>query len=105
MSARHGKIKIDGILEINRKKYIALSFIQGRSACWVKKPFLAEYNEAACWIDELKPAFGDRAFFFEEEGSALMGQDNSNGESDTLPCANQQFFYPEHRFDCINHSA
>ncbi|BBO83119.1 hypothetical protein DSCO28_36850 [Desulfosarcina ovata subsp. sediminis] len=64
MSARHGKIKIDGIPEINGRKYIAMSFIQGRSDSWVKKPFFAEFDESARWIDELRPAFGDKTFFF-----------------------------------------
>ena len=78
MSALHGKIKIDGIPEINGKKYIAMSFIQGRSSDWVKKPFFSEYDEKACWINELKPAFGDKAFFFEREQFESLGLDDRN---------------------------
>ena len=74
MSARHGKVKIDGIPEINGKKVISMSFIQGRSADWVNKPFFAEFNDRACWIDELTPAFGDRTFFFEASDAAFMGR-------------------------------
>jgi KamA family protein len=72
MSARHGKIKIDGIAEIKGKKYISMSFIQGRSADWVNKPFFAEYDKQACWIDALKPAFGEKTFFFDKRGSRVM---------------------------------
>lgn len=82
MSARHGKVKIDGIPEINGKKYIAMFFIQGRSSDWIKKPIFAEYNENACWIDELKPAFGGNAFFFEDEDSGFKGIDDFNAEAD-----------------------
>ncbi len=67
MSAHQGKIKIDGLPMINGKKYIAMSFIQGRSSDWVNKPFFAEYDKDACWFNELRPAFGDKKFFFENE--------------------------------------
>jgi KamA family protein len=75
MSANQGKIKIDGIPEINGKKYLSMSFIQGRSSDWVKKPFFAEYNETACWLDELEPAFGDDAFFFNRDESGFSVSD------------------------------
>ncbi len=65
MSTLQGKIKIDGIPEINGKKYIAMSFIQGRFSEWVKKPFFSEYDDKACWIDELQPAFKEKNFFFD----------------------------------------
>ncbi len=105
MSALHGKIKIDGIPEINQKKYISMSFIQGRSSDWVKKPFFAEYNENACWIDELKPAFGDKTFFFKEEDSGCMELDGFHAETNDLSCAIRQACRPEHLLGCINHSA
>ena len=44
-----------------------LRFIQGRNKNWVQKPFFAEYNENATWIDDLKPAFGEKEFFFDAE--------------------------------------
>ena len=84
MSALHGKIKIDGIPQINGKKYIAMSFIQGRSSDWVKKPFFSEYNENACWINELKPAFGDKTFFFEREKVGSLGFDDFIDEAGLL---------------------
>lgn len=105
MSTLHGKIKIDGIPEINRKKYIAMSFIQGRSSDWVKKPFFAEYNENACWIDELKPAFGDKAFFFEEKDSGFLGMNDVNDEADILSCAIRQSDSPDYLLDYMDYSA
>jgi L-lysine 2,3-aminomutase len=78
MSAHQGKIKIDGIPEIKGKKYISMSFIQGRSSNWVKKPFFSEYDERACWFNELKPAFGDKTFFFERDKSGPPELENSN---------------------------
>jgi len=41
--------------------------IQARNPDWVAKPFFAEYNEKAKWIDEIKPAFGKNNFFFEKD--------------------------------------
>ena len=105
MSARHGKIKINGIPEINRKKYIAMSFIQGRSPEWVNKPFFAEYDENACWVDELKPAFGDNSFFFEDEDSRFAGIEDFNDETAVLSCAIRQSHNPDHFLSCINHNA
>ena len=71
MSCIPGKVQIPGVSEfpVNgvNKKTIALRFLQGRNPDWVARPFYAEYNEDAIWIDDLKPAFGEKNFFFEEE--------------------------------------
>ncbi len=66
MSATPGKVLIDGVTTINGKKVLSLRFIQGRNPEWVQKPFYAEYDENAIWLDDLKPAFEDK-FFFEDE--------------------------------------
>ncbi|MEJ2157041.1 MAG: lysine 2,3-aminomutase [Desulfobacteraceae bacterium] len=71
MSALPGKIRIDGLPNIKGKKYIAMSFIQARSADWVTKPFYSEYDKLACWINELKPAFGEEKFFFDRDESGF----------------------------------
>jgi hypothetical protein len=34
--------------------------IQARDAELVGRPFFAEYDPAAVWLDDLKPAFADR---------------------------------------------
>lgn len=67
MSAHPGKIKIIGPAIINDEEVLVLSFIQGRNADWVKRPFFAEYDEDATWLDDLRPAFGKKRFFFETE--------------------------------------
>lgn len=66
-SATPGKIQVLGVTEIHGKKVIALRFLQGRNPDWVHRPFFAEYDEHATWVDELVPAFGEERFFFEEE--------------------------------------
>jgi len=66
MSATPGKVLVDGTPTINGKKVISLRFIQGRIPDWVQKPFFAEYDEKAIWLDDLKPAFEEK-FFFEDE--------------------------------------
>ena len=66
MSATPGKVLVDGVTTINGKKVIVLKFLQGRNPDWVSKPFFAEFDENAIWLDDLKPAF-DEKFFFEDE--------------------------------------
>ena len=66
MSATPGKVVVDGVTTINGKKVIVLKFLQGRNPDWVSKPFFAEFDENAIWLDDLKPAFEEK-FFFEDE--------------------------------------
>jgi KamA family protein len=66
MSAGPGKVQVVGASEINGKKVFTLQFLQGRNPDWVRKPFFAEYDEDAIWLDDLSPAFDDQ-FFYEEE--------------------------------------
>lgn len=66
MSATPGKVLVDGTATIDGKKVVSLRFLQGRNPEWVQKPFFAEYDENAIWLDDLKPAFGEK-FFFEDE--------------------------------------
>jgi KamA family protein len=67
MSANAGKIQVLGVSEAAGEKVIVMRFLQGRNPDWVHRPFFAQYNETATWINELKPAFGEKSFFFEEE--------------------------------------
>jgi KamA family protein len=67
MSAGPGKVEVQGITEIAGEKVFALRFIQGRNADWVQRPFFARFDPQATWLDQLRPAFGAEAFFFEEE--------------------------------------
>jgi hypothetical protein len=49
-------------------------FLQGRNPDWVAKPFFAEYDDKAIWLDELKPAFGEEKFFFENELNEIFNE-------------------------------
>ena len=66
MSATPGKVQVVGTTKLNDEKLLILRFLQGRNPEWVKEPFFAKYDENAIWLDDLKPAFGEK-FFFEDE--------------------------------------
>lgn len=66
MSAGPGKVQVVGASEVNGEKVFTLQFLQGRNPDWVRKPFFAEFDEDAIWLDDLEPAF-DSEFFYEEE--------------------------------------
>ncbi len=53
----------------------------------MKKPFFSEYDEKACWINELKPAFGDEAFFFERDTFESLELDDCIDETGELSYA------------------
>ena len=72
MSAGPGKVEIQGVTEIRGEKVFVLRFIQGRNPDWVQRPFFAQYDETATWLDQLKPAFGEESFFFEQEYNQLL---------------------------------
>ena len=65
MSASPGKVLVDGVTEVGGEKVFALKFLQGRDPSWVNRIFFAKYDSKATWLDDLKPAFGEDAFFFE----------------------------------------
>jgi KamA family protein len=65
MSCYPGKVEVLGIQEIRGEKVFVLRMLQGRNYEWCYKPFFAEYNPNATWIDDLKPAFGEKRFFFQ----------------------------------------
>lgn len=67
MSCNPGKVQVLGVEEIKGERVIALSMIQGKNPNWVNRPFFAKYDENAIWLNDLQPAFGKSAFFFERE--------------------------------------
>lgn len=71
MSAGPGKVEISGVSEINGEKVFVLRFIQARNPDWVQQPFFAKYDEKATWLNDLKPAFGEEKFFWEDEYNAM----------------------------------
>ncbi len=72
MSCTPGKVRIVGATEIKGEKAFVLEFIQGRESNWVARPFFAKYDEKAVWMDDLKPAFGNEEFFYEQEFSDMF---------------------------------
>jgi len=72
MSCTPGKVQILGTAEAMGRKVIVMRMIQGRNPDWVARPFFAEYDDKAIWLDELKPAFGEEKFFFEDELNEIL---------------------------------
>lgn len=77
MSSNPGKVQVLGVSEVNGEKVISLRMLQGRNPDWVLRPFFAKYDPDALWLDELKPAFGEEKFFFEDELKAIYHEDTS----------------------------
>ncbi|MDE1461639.1 KamA family radical SAM protein [Spartinivicinus poritis] len=82
MSAAPGKITVEGIEEIAGEKVIQLKFLQSRNPEWCNKIFYAKYNDKACWLSDLVPAFGKQVFFFEAE--LLKSTVNSVNNKDNI---------------------
>jgi KamA family protein len=74
MSCGPGKIQIAGISEINGEKVFILNFVQARNSRWTGRPFFARYNEMACWLNDLKPAFSQKEFFFENQYNKIIDE-------------------------------
>lgn len=72
MSDHAGKIQILGVQEVKGEKIFVLRFIQGRNPKWVHIPFFAKYDPKATWFNQLKPAFGEEKFFFEESKTKIQ---------------------------------
>ncbi len=64
MSATPGKVLVDGVAEIRGEKVFVLKFLQARDPGWTNRPFMARFDEKATWLDQLRPAFGEKEFFF-----------------------------------------
>jgi len=75
MSALPGKVQVLGISEIAGEKIITLRMIQGRYPDWAAKPFFAEYDDQALWYTDLRPAFGEEKFFFQDELENILKPD------------------------------
>ena len=72
MSCTPGKVRIIGVTKIKGEKAFVLEFIQGRNSNWACRPFFAKYDEEALWMTDLRPAFGNENFFFEEDLSEIL---------------------------------
>ncbi|WP_221315063.1 KamA family radical SAM protein [Sphaerisporangium krabiense] len=60
MSSTPGKVCVDGIAEVAGRRVFVLHLIQARDPSLVGRPFFAEYDPSAVWLDDLRPAFADR---------------------------------------------
>jgi hypothetical protein len=58
--------------------------LQGRNPDWAMRPFFAEYDEEATWLSDLRPAFGEKRFFYEDELEALHRGQQPQPQSDAL---------------------
>jgi L-lysine 2,3-aminomutase len=67
MSAGPGKVLVDGEATIHGERVLVLKFLQARNPRWVNRPFFARWDPAATWLRDLRPAFGEREFFFTRE--------------------------------------
>ena len=67
MSSHYGKIGVVGVETLYGQKVIALKFFQARNPAWMERLFFAEYDDRATWIDGLRPAFGEKEWFFERD--------------------------------------
>jgi L-lysine 2,3-aminomutase len=72
MSDHPGKIQVLGVQEVKGEKVFVLRFLQGRNPKWVDIPFFAAYDPRATWFNQLKPAFGEAKFFFEESKTPVI---------------------------------
>lgn len=66
MSTHPGKIVVDGVARVLGHDVFVLSFIQARQPAWVKQPFFATFDPDATWFTDLRPAWHEPGFFFEQ---------------------------------------
>jgi L-lysine 2,3-aminomutase len=76
MSADPGKVEVLGVTTVGARRVIALRMLQGRNPDWTMRPFFAEYDAEATWLSDLRPAFGETRFFFEDELEERYRQDD-----------------------------
>ncbi|TKY87900.1 hypothetical protein EX895_002996 [Sporisorium graminicola] len=93
MSASPGKIQVVGICELpsptpgagatrpGHEKVFVLRFLQGRNPDWCRETIFARFDPKASWFDELKPAFGEARWFFEQEYNELRSTSAELGSS------------------------
>jgi|SRR5690554_2722870 len=86
MSSLPGKVVIEGVTEIYGEKVFILNMLQGRNPEWCRKPFFAKYDPKATWLTDLRPAFGEDKFFYQDELNEIIKRNNGqiffDGESE-----------------------
>jgi KamA family protein len=81
MSCTPGKVQILGTAVVAGEQVMVLRFLQGRNPDWVGRPFFAQYDANAVWLNDLKPAFGETAFFFEKELAEIFSKNLKSEEN------------------------
>ena len=74
MSASPGKVEILGVSTIAGEKVFSLRFLQARNPRWTYRPFYAQFDASATWLDHLKPAFGESEWFWHDEYRSMITQ-------------------------------
>ena len=72
MSALPGKVQVLGATQIKDNEVFVLQMIQGRNPEWVLKPFFASFDDQVAWLDDLRPAFDQSRFFYQDELDMLI---------------------------------
>jgi len=65
MSAHPGKVRVLGVQTVAGQKVFVLDLLQARNPHWVRRPFFARFSRKATWFSDLRPAFGEKRFFFD----------------------------------------
>ncbi|PIG79984.1 hypothetical protein AARAC_005167 [Aspergillus arachidicola] len=86
MSAGPGKVAVVGDTVVAGERVFALKFLQARNPNWCDEIFFAKWSPDATWLTDLKPAFGQDKFFFEDEYSdiAMRVDEGSSGQLSAL---------------------
>lgn len=71
MSCSPGKIQVLGKEIIDKEEVFVLKFLQARKPDWTNRVFFADFDDKATWLDNLKPAFQEKSFFFEYDMNAM----------------------------------
>jgi L-lysine 2,3-aminomutase len=66
MRAAPGKVHIVGEARIHGERLFVLELLQARDPRWVRRPFFARWDAKASRLDQLRPAFGENVFFYDE---------------------------------------
>lgn len=82
MSCTPGKVEVDGVTRIHGEKVFVLRMLQGRNPDWAYRPFFARFDPNAIWLDDLRPAFGEEKFFFENDSEWEAGAASAQPDSE-----------------------
>lgn len=73
MSTSPGKVCVLGDEMVAGQRVLVLQFLQARDPRWCRRVFFAEYDPDVVWSDQLRPAFGEKEFFFFNARTPVFG--------------------------------